>query len=116
MEGLCQNAGSSTDIPPEVQAEEAAPDVSLDVQAEEAALNGEAGTVSATDVDLVPATFFKQGVKRPGWRVVQEHNVTHLPYAPWCDVCVKARAVDDAHRRVTLHRHLRGIGDSQGGI
>ena len=36
--------------------------------------------------------------------------MTHLPYAPWCDVCVKARAVDDAHRRVTLHRHLGEMG------
>ena len=25
--------------------------------------------------------------------------MTHLPYAPWCKVCVAARAVADPHRR-----------------
>ena len=30
----------------------------------------------------------------------QRHLLTHLPYAAWCDVCVRSRAKDDSHRRL----------------
>ena len=35
----------------------------------------------------------------PSQKMVDEHNVCHIPYAPWCDCCVRARALDDKHRK-----------------
>ena len=30
-----------------------------------------------------------------------QHELTHLPYRPWCSVCVQAKARDDPHRKQT---------------
>ena len=29
------------------------------------------------------------------------HDLTHLPYRPWCPICVEARAVEDPHYMLT---------------
>ena len=28
-----------------------------------------------------------------------EHEITHTPHAPWCEVCIRARGLDHHHRR-----------------
>ena len=33
----------------------------------------------------------------------EEHELTHIPYASWCRHCVKARAMNDPHRRTKKH-------------
>jgi hypothetical protein len=48
----------------------------------------------------VPAV---RGVRDPGQPTREErarHDLTHLPFRPWCADCVAGRAVDDPHRRV----------------
>ena len=35
----------------------------------------------------------------PSEREKREHQLTHLPYRPWCESCVAAKARDSAHRR-----------------
>ena len=30
------------------------------------------------------------------------HDATHLPFRPWCPVCVEARATEDPHCRRTV--------------
>ena len=37
--------------------------------------------------------------KMPVKAVQDQHRLTHLPFQPWCDVCVKAKSVDDPHFR-----------------
>eukprot|EP00971_Amphidinium_carterae_P131715 2609006-Amphidinium_carterae.1 len=32
------------------------------------------------------------------------HNITHVPYQPWCSLCVRRRARDDAHRRADVEQ------------
>lgn len=44
----------------------------------------------------------------PPAHVVEAHNVTHLPPRPWCEICVKTKAVEDAHCRV------KGTGEEGG--
>ena len=36
----------------------------------------------------------------PNAEAVRQHNLTHMPYAPWCKVCIAAEAKDDLHRRL----------------
>jgi hypothetical protein len=48
----------------------------------------------------VPAV---RGVRDPGQPTREErarHDLTHLPFRPWCADCVAGRAADDPHRRV----------------
>jgi hypothetical protein len=35
----------------------------------------------------------------------QTHNLVHVPYAPWCDVCTRCKATDDPHGQLS---HARG--------
>ena len=30
----------------------------------------------------------------------EAHNITHLPFRPWCEFCVRGRGRDRYHRRV----------------
>ena len=57
--------------------------------------------VDSVDVDpsLVPAVNFKMTPSRPTRKEIEQHEVTHLPYAPWCSTCIASKATDDAHRR-----------------
>ena len=36
----------------------------------------------------------------PSAEDVRNHFVTHLPYRPWCPVCVKAKLKKDGHFRI----------------
>ena len=36
---------------------------------------------------------------RPSASDVERHCLTHLPYRPWCPICVKAKGKEDAHFR-----------------
>ena len=37
--------------------------------------------------------------RKPGQEEVRRHELTHLPYAPWCEACIKGRGREAAHRR-----------------
>ena len=37
--------------------------------------------------------------RKPGQEEVRRHMLTHLPYAPWCEACIKGRGREAAHRR-----------------
>ncbi|CAE8735976.1 unnamed protein product [Polarella glacialis] len=37
----------------------------------------------------------------------ERHELTHLPHAPWCQVCVKARAREDAHQQTIREETLK---------
>ena len=39
------------------------------------------------------------GPVKPSARAVELHEYTHLPFRPWCNVCVEARAREDGHFR-----------------
>jgi len=45
--------------------------------------------------------------RKPTEREVELHNLTHLPYRNWCDVCVAAKCNDLDHRRDV--REARGL-------
>ena len=32
--------------------------------------------------------------------MIEAHNLTHLPAAPWCEICVRARGKSDWHTQV----------------
>ena len=51
------------------------------------------------DPDTVPRLNARHAVQKPNHRAVLDHNVTHLPYAPWCEICIQTRAADHPHRR-----------------
>ena len=38
-------------------------------------------------------------VMSPSAEEVDNHNLTHVPYQPWCPHCVRGRGKNDAHRR-----------------
>ena len=33
-------------------------------------------------------------------QMIEAHNLTHLPAAPWCEICAQARGKSDWHTRV----------------
>ena len=37
--------------------------------------------------------------EKPGPEEVELHNLTHMEFAPWCQICVDSRAEDDPHLR-----------------
>ena len=39
----------------------------------------------------------------------EEHELTHVTYAPWCRHCVNARAMNDPHRRTKKHAAGREV-------
>ena len=64
---------------------------------------GEEG-VDDADPMLVEQEAVMPAIARdPGMPSKEEreaHNVTHLPFRPWCEFCVKGRGRDRYHRRV----------------
>ena len=36
----------------------------------------------------------------PSRAMIEAHNLSHLPAAPWCEVCVQARGESDWHTQV----------------
>jgi len=43
--------------------------------------------------DIIPTP------KRPSQPEVEAHNLTHVPFAPWCPFCVSGKAKDKPHKR-----------------
>ena len=37
--------------------------------------------------------------KEPTQQEIDQHELTHTPYQPWCDSCIKHRARPDRHLR-----------------
>ena len=33
----------------------------------------------------------------PGKEAERIHNLTHIPYAPWCKICIEAKGKSDQH-------------------
>jgi hypothetical protein len=67
-------------------------------EAEQEAAAGGAQQV-VEEAHEVPAV---RGVRDPGQPTREErarHDLTHLPFRPWCADCVAGRAADDPHRR-----------------
>ena len=42
--------------------------------------------------------------KRPDEETVERHNLTHLPAAGWCDICIRSRGRDAPHREAAAAR------------
>eukprot|EP00971_Amphidinium_carterae_P342915 6482384-Amphidinium_carterae.1 len=57
------------------------------------------------------ARSLPQPAKRPSEESVQEHRQTHLPHAPWCEICREARMKEGPHRPV--HRDELGDGPTE---
>ena len=41
----------------------------------------------------------KVSSEMPSKEDIDSHMVTHIPYRPWCDHCVRGRAVNDHHQK-----------------
>ena len=42
---------------------------------------------------------------RPSAEDVERHNITHLPYRNWCEVCTRAVGREDPHKRKRKRKH-----------
>ena len=49
--------------------------------------------------EFVPKVHTKVLPRRPTRAEALEHEITHLPFRDWCDVCVSGRGLMDPHRR-----------------
>ena len=47
--------------------------------------------------NVVP--FQQQPTSRPSDEEVEMHNLTHLPFQPWCEHCVATRGKEDPHKQ-----------------
>ena len=61
--------------------------------------------VSRTVVTSAPGRMAKtlKIPEAPDEETRNRYNVTHMPYAAWCEICVKSRAKDDPHRKKAFH-------------
>ena len=78
-----------------------APELEVE-HAEEGQVEGVAELADEQDIEAVEDPVV-HAVRDPGQPTVAEiaaHELTHLPFRPWCPDCVAGRAVDDPHRRV----------------
>ena len=50
-----------------------------------------------TTIFCVAACFFISTICTPEER--EFRNLTHLPFASWCEICIKGRGNDDAHHK-----------------
>ena len=39
----------------------------------------------------------------------ERHDATHLPYRPWCPICVEAQATEDPHYKLTAEEREQGL-------
>ena len=56
-------------------------------------MSGSSSTAAAANVSTLPQP------KLPTKEEMQAHVLTHLPYAAWCETCIRGRGREDAHRR-----------------
>ena len=59
--------------------------------------NQEPETITTTEGECVHVPRGAPEPKTPAPDVVARHNLTHLPYAPWCPHCVAARRANNPH-------------------
>ena len=45
----------------------------------------------------------------PSKAMIDRHNLTHIPYAPWCEHCVSARRNNTAHKQKFCAAYRRSI-------
>ena len=57
-----------------------------------------------TDMALVPKSTLAPLQPTPNERML--HNLTHLPYRSWCEVCLRSKAKTDQHRTIKLREPL----------
>ena len=57
--------------------------------------------------ELVPELHHRAPIKKPKSSEVLAHEVTHVPYKPWCQICVKGRGLEKPHRQSDDHDVLR---------
>ena len=48
------------------------------------------------DTSTVP---FRGPEDPPSRAMIEAHNLTHLPAAPWCEICVQARGKSDCNKQ-----------------
>ena len=48
--------------------------------------------------EFVPEVITRMGVKRPNKAEIERHEITHLPFKSWCDVCVSGRGLVQSHK------------------
>ena len=70
--------------------------------------SGELGSPRADragqDADIEEEAEVQRALRDPGTPSKaerEEHELTHLPYRPWCDACVRGRAKDKMSLRLT---------------
>ena len=56
-------------------------------------------SVDNHDADAAPPVNFKVPPLKPSQKERDRHELTHMPYQPWCSTCVASRGLDDQHRR-----------------
>ena len=64
-------------------------------------IKDEAGASDEEEIDEKPgfrSTIKMADPKKPSKEEVEEHWKTHLPYRNWCEVCVRGRGKEDAHK------------------
>ena len=79
---------------------------------------GEVGDVDANQVEHVVnvdygirAPQMKKVPRLPSKRVIEEHNITHIPFADWCWFCVASRGRKEGRRTGTyvFAVHIDGL-------
>ena len=59
--------------------------------------------------DLVPTPLTVKDIPTPTDEERRMHEVTHLPFAPWCEHCQRGKARDHPHRGLQYRPTERGI-------
>ena len=66
--------------------------------------------LAGQDADIQEEAESQRALRDPGSPSKadrEEHDLTHLPYRPWCDACVRGRAKDKMSLRLTeAYSHL----------
>ena len=60
--------------------------------------------LAGQDADIEEEAEAQRALRDPGSPSKaerEEHDLTHLPYRPWCDACVRGRAKDKMSLRLT---------------
>ena len=81
----------------------------------------------ACDVEFEGQDFVAQkarGLKQPGEPTLTErleHELTHLPFKPWCEVCLRAKSRQAKSHKLSLRQpvlqmDLSFLSDKPGGL
>ena len=53
--------------------------------------------------ELIPKLYSRSAIRKPTRAEIDAHEITHIPYKGWCDVCVTGRGVATPHRHQNAH-------------